>query len=50
MDRLLEQELTKQQLTGNPQAKLTPEEIVDVGKKFMKERQLGEAPFRRYER
>lgn len=50
MDRLLEQELAKQQLTGNPSAKLTPEEIVDAGRTFMKERQLGEVPFRRYER
>jgi hypothetical protein len=50
MQRLFELEAAKQQLTRNPQAKLSPGEIIDAGKRFMKARRLGEVPFRRYER
>lgn len=48
MDRLFDRELRKQETLGDPQTKLTPAEILEEGKRFMAEREVGEVPFRRY--
>jgi hypothetical protein len=50
MDRLFRVELQKQKLTGDPHAKLTPEECLEVARQFMRDRKLDGYVFRRYER
>jgi hypothetical protein len=50
MKRLLEEEQRIQRISGDPDARLTPDEIVEQAKRFMAARDVGKLPFRRYSR
>lgn len=48
MSGLRQAEHAKQQLTNDPNARLTPDEIIAEGRRVMAARGLGNLPFHRY--
>jgi hypothetical protein len=50
MKRLLAEEQRIQKISGDPHVRLTPDEIIEQGKRFMASRDVGKLPFRRSSR